>query len=164
MDINTINQDLTVALKGICAVALPTLIYIGRSLVCDFIVKHFNFKKMQLELSHAGINITSEKVSEIVNSTIENAIKALNISPVVNVPVEDKESLKQAENALTHEVSGNTEWIVGEGFIVKINGTQKDFYTPKSVGEDTFNILVERVYLIDGVVKTDRPFVEYLMS
>jgi len=154
----------TVALEAVAAVAIPTIIYIGRKLVDDFIAQHFDVKKMQLELSHAGINFTSEKVSEIVNSTIENAIKALNIAPVVNISVEDKESLKQAENALTHEVSGNTEWIIGEGFIVKINGTQKDFYTPKSVGEDTFNILVERVYLLDGVVKTDRPFVEYLMS
>jgi len=154
----------TVALEAVAAAAIPTIIYIAKGIASDFIAQHFDVKKMQLELSHAGINFNSEKVSEIVNSTIENAIKALNISPVVNVPVEDKESLKQAENALTHEVSGNTEWIVGEGFIVKINGTQKDFYTPKSVGEDTFNILVERVYLIDGVVKTDRPFVEYLMS
>ena len=154
----------TVALEAVAAAAIPTIIYITKGIASDFITRHFDVKKMQLELSHAGINITSEKVSEIVNSTIENAIKALNIAPVVNVPVEDKESLKQAENALTQEVSGNTEWIVGEGFIVKINGTQKDFYTPKSVGEDTFNILVERVYLIDGVVKTNRPFVEYLMS
>ena len=154
----------TVALEVVATAAIPSLIYIIKKVASDFIAQHFDVKKMQLELSHAGINFTSEKVSEIVNSTIENAIKTLNLPAIVNVPVEDKESLKQAENALTQEVSGNTEWIVGEDFIVKINGTQKDFYTPKSVGEDTFNILVERVYLIDGVVKTNRPFVEYLMS
>jgi len=73
----------TVALEAVAAAAIPTIIYIGRKLVADFIAQHFDVKKMQLELSHAGINFNSEKVSEIVNSTIENAIKALNFPAIV---------------------------------------------------------------------------------
>jgi len=139
----------TVALEAVAAAAIPTIIYIAKGIASDFITRHFDVKKMQLELSHAGINFTSEKVSEIVNSTIENAIKALNIAPVEPVPVVEPET----------EVLP-VGWVVGKHFIVKTNGETVAYYTPNMVGQFDFNALLEKVSPL--AVKTDLSFVDYL--
>jgi len=147
----------TVALEAVAAAAIPTIIYIAKGIASDFITRHFDVKKMQLELSHAGINITSEKVSEIVNSTIENAIKALNLPAIVNVPTEDKESLKQAENAVE-------AWIVGGDFIARVLGESKEFYTPEKVGQVAFSVLADKVKTFDNSDILELPLVEFLSA
>ena len=139
----------TVALQAVAAAAIPTIIYIAKGIASDFITRHFDVKKMQLELSHAGINFNPEKVSEIVNSTIENAIKALNIAPVEPEPVTEPEA----------EVLP-VGWVVGKHFIVKTNGETTTYYTPNMVGQFDFNALLEKVSPL--AVKTDLSFVDYL--